>query len=88
MSQKNERPTITDRAPEANSNATTGAAYFDYDKSIVDAVEKSLWEAIFDGDFRLGVRCRRCGRWLFNGRSKRLHYGPICALKAVTEAVA
>ena len=85
---KNERRVTTkvNPAPEAAAlNSNTATEEFDYDKSIVDAVGKSLWEAIFDGEFRLAVKCRRCGRWLVSGASKRRHYGPVCALKAARE---
>lgn len=52
------------------------------DKSAVDAVDASIWAALFDGQFRLAVRCDTCGRWLTDGRSKANHRGPRCAAKA------
>lgn len=55
---------------------------FDFDKAIVDAVNKELWVALFDGDFRLAVPCDVCGRWLTAGNSKRAHRGKHCAAKA------
>lgn len=53
----------------------------DLDRQLVDGLDGSLWAAIFDGHFRLAVRCDRCGRWLTAGRSKRAHLGPRCAQK-------
>ncbi len=65
---------------------TAGTADFDFDKAIVSAVDKELWAAIFDGDFRLAVPCDICGRWLTAGKSKRAHRGPRCAAR-IAEAV-
>lgn len=65
-----------DTAPESD---------FDFDRRVVDQVDWSLWRAVFEGHFRLAVRCDVCGRWLTDGRSKRKHRGPRCAAKAVGE---
>lgn len=54
---------------------------FDFDKRVVDQVDASIWRALFDGQFRLAVRCDICGRWLTDGRSKAAHRGPRCAAK-------
>lgn len=54
-----------------------------FDKHIVEAVNRDIWAALFDGHFRLAVKCRGCGRWLTHGTSKRNHLGPRCAAKAV-----
>jgi hypothetical protein len=62
------------------SNST--AEQFDFDKRVVDQVDWSIWQAIFNGHFRLAVRCDVCGRWLTAGRSKEAHRGPRCAAKA------
>jgi hypothetical protein len=71
----------------AETHSTPTAAEFDYDKHIVDRVDDSLWRAVFDGHFRLAVRCKVCRRWLVDGRSKRAQCGPRCAAKAkATEA--
>ena len=52
---------------------------FDFDKRVVAQVDWSIWNAIFEGHFRLAVRCDQCGRWLTAGRSKKAHRGPRCA---------
>ena len=67
---------------EIQSNADTDE--FEYDAQVVDQVDASIWRAVYNGHFRLAVRCQRCGRWLTAGRSKRNHMGPRCA-KAVTQ---
>jgi hypothetical protein len=64
------------------TQSTPTATEFDYDRHIVDSVDDSLWRAIFDGHFRLAVRCKVCQRWLVDGRSKRAQCGPRCASKA------
>jgi len=66
----------------AETHSTPAAAEFDYDKHIVDRVDDSLWRAVFDGHFRIAVRCDVCGRWLTAGTSKRAFRGPSCATKA------
>lgn len=82
-----------DRAPQdpalisppsdtTESDSTADRDQFDFDRGVVDAVNRDLWAAIFDGHFRLAVKCRRCGRWLTDGRSKRNHMGPRCAQAA------
>lgn len=80
------------RAPEGNPDLNTPAsatakskptlADLDFDRHIVESVNRDIWAAVFDGRFRLAVRCRRCGRWLTHGISKRNHLGPRCATKA------
>lgn len=74
-------PTPTDD----DNQSTVSRSEFDYDRSIVDRVDESLWRAVYNGEFRLAVRCSRCGRWLCDGRSKRAGMGPRCAAKAVTQ---
>jgi hypothetical protein len=79
------------RAAEANPalsttplvapDSTDGNDEFDYDKQIVDRVDESLWRAVYNGSFRLAVKCDRCGRWLTDGHSKRDRLGPVCAAK-------
>lgn len=71
--------------PSDNAHSTADESQFDYDRRVVGQVDWSIWRAIYNGDFRLAVRCRRCGRWLTDGTSKRRHLGPTCAGKAVTE---
>lgn len=67
---------------------TADAADFAFDRHIVDRVDESIWRAIYNGEFRLGVPCERCGRWLYQGRSKKRGMGEHCAAKAAAEAVA
>jgi hypothetical protein len=57
---------------------------FDFDKRIVDRVDESLWRAVYNGQFRLAIKCERCGRWLTAGKSKRNRIGAHCASKTVT----
>lgn len=64
--------------PQGNPNSTDGSDTFDYDKHIVDRVDESIWRAVYNGHFRLAVRCDRCGRWLTDGHSKRHRLGPRC----------
>lgn len=40
--------------------------------------DSEIWPKLFDGQFKLAVRCSRCGRWLTNGHSKRDRLGPHC----------
>ena len=68
--------------PSDNAKSNADADEFDFDRRMVDQVDWSIWQALYRGDFRLAVRCRRCGRWLTDGRSKRNHLGPRCAVKA------
>lgn len=81
--------TTTDNHHEAGSasDSTAGGGGFDLDKKIVDRVDESIWAAIYAGHFRLGVKCERCGRWLYDGRSKKRGMGVHCAAKAAAEAV-
>lgn len=55
------------------------------DKRMVEKVNGDIWAAIYRGDFRLSVRCERCGRWLTSGPSKKARMGAHCAAKAVSE---
>jgi hypothetical protein len=81
------------RAPQAGNPApsttpivvaqsTAPPADFDYDRRVVGQVDWSIWRALDRGEFRLAVRCRRCGRWLTAGASKRNGMGTHCAAKA------
>lgn len=86
------RPAEFGRAPTTTTtlhpNHTATAVDFDIAKRVTDQVDWSIWRALYAGEFRLAVPCRRCGRWLVDGRSKRRHYGPRCAtLAADAEAV-
>jgi hypothetical protein len=67
--------------PQSNAAAK---ADFDFDRHIVDRVDESIWAALFDGHFRLAVRCDVCGRWLTANTSKKADRGPRCAAKVVT----
>ena len=89
MTQKRKSPAPPQhRAPRNHTNeiqSTATESDFDFDKRIVDTVDRSIWNALYNGEFRLATKCRRCGRWLTNGRSKRNHMGAHCAAKAVAE---
>lgn len=68
--------------PIVNSQCNADAAMLDYDRRVVDGVDRSIWQALYNGHFRLAVRCERCGRWLTDGRSKKRRHGSRCAAKA------
>jgi hypothetical protein len=71
--------------PSDNAQSTANNSDFDFDRRVAGQVDWSVWRAIYNGEFRLACRCRRCGRWLTDGTSKRRHLGPTCAAKAVAE---
>jgi hypothetical protein len=85
MPHKNSRP-AGNRATRTSTTLydqhTAPESDFDFDRHIVDRVDESIWRALFDGHFRLAVRCDVCGRWLTAGASKRAHRGPRCRAKA------
>jgi hypothetical protein len=86
---KNERRATVkvNPAPAADTRQNTATVLpLDVSRTVTAQVDWSIWKALYDGKFRLAVPCRRCGRWLVDGRSKRRHYGPRCAALA-TEAV-
>lgn len=77
------RPAPPQDRPSHNSTDTPDSTTdLDFDRHIVDRVDESIWRAVYNGEFRLAVRCDVCGRWLTDGRSKRAHRGPRCAEKA------
>jgi hypothetical protein len=53
------------------------------DLELVGGVNADLWALLFDGKFRLAVKCDTCGRWLTAGASKAAGRGPHCAARAV-----
>lgn len=83
---KKDRAPIGDPAliasPNAEIQSNADADDLEFDRRVVEQVDWSIWQALYRGDFRLAVRCRRCGRWLTDGRSKRNHLGPRCAVNA------
>ncbi len=76
------------RGTQAPATSTTPIAIadttddLDFDRHVVDSVDESIWQALFDGHFRLAVRCDTCGRWLTASASKRAQRGPRCQAKA------
>ena len=80
-------PARTGPLQTTNRDSESTATFTDlgFDIRVVSQVDKSLWEALFDGHFRLAVKCDVCGRWLTSGKSKRAHRGPRCAQKVVAE---
>jgi hypothetical protein len=68
--------------PSDCSDSTANDDDFDFDKRVVSQVDWSIWRAMYNGEFRLAVRCDICGRWLTDGRSKRAQRGPRCAASA------
>ena len=53
------------------------------DKALLQGVDGGIWAAIFDGKFKLAVRCEVCGRWLTAAKSKNNGRGPSCAARSV-----
>jgi hypothetical protein len=47
--------------PLADADSTVPREDFDYDRLIVDRVDDSIWQALFDGHFRLAVPCESVG---------------------------
>ena len=41
-----------------------------------------IWAALFNGTFRLAVRCDVCERWLTAGKSKSAGRGPSCSARS------
>ena len=84
MTAKKNAGPATDRRPPTTTipDSTRGDDDFDFDQRIVAQVDKGLWEALFDGHFRLAVRCDVCGRWLTANASKKAHRGPRCSARA------
>lgn len=71
--------------PSDKSKSTDQADEFDFDRHIVERVDESLWRAVYNGEFRLAVKCDRCGRWLTAGASKRNRLGAHCASKTADQ---
>ena len=76
-------PDLFSTPPSADTKVTAKSESFDFDQRVVSQVDWSIWQAIFNGQFRLAVQCDICGRWLTAGASKRAHRGPRCAARAV-----
>lgn len=74
------RPAVSDRA--TSTTTTLHPESTAVDRQLVG--DESLWVALFDGRFRLSVRCDVCGRWLTAGKSKVAGRGPSCSARAVT----
>ena len=47
-----------------------------------DRVDAQALAAAADRGYRMAVRCLDCGHWLVNGKSVRLHRGPVCRARA------
>lgn len=81
--------------PEKNPGAATSTSLDasdstrhgdnDADIALVGGVNADLWAALFAGQFRLAVKCDRCGRWLTAGPSKRAGIGAHCAAQVVNK---
>lgn len=69
----------TSTPPSDTADSTAETRNLDFEKHIVSRVDASIWTALFNGEFRLAVRCRRCQRWVTSDRSRRAHMGPRCA---------
>lgn len=79
----NPAPSTPATAKQLHHQNTAAEDAFDFDRRVVDQVDTSIWRAVYNGEFRLAVRCKCCQRWLTDGRSKRAHLGPRCAAKVV-----
>ena len=84
MTQTRRRPGSEARATSTTATVanTILAADSAVDRALIGQ-DASIWQALFDGQFRLAVKCDVCGRWLTASSSKRAHRGPRCAAKAV-----
>ncbi len=86
MHKQSRRPAPPQDRPSPNNFAmNTIAAHPDaslLDLSLVGA-NGDIWAALFDGKFRLAVKCEICGRWLTAGKSKADGRGPSCSARAV-----
>jgi hypothetical protein len=65
-----------------NSHSIASPGAFDFDQQVVSQMDTGLWEALFDGDFRLAIPCRVCGRFLTSSVSTKARVGRPCAAKA------
>jgi len=82
---KRPAPRQGNRPSSDTTNAAKSTAELHDERHLVG--DASIWEALFDGKFRLAVQCDTCGRWLTSGASRRAHRGPVCRArgKAVTQ---
>jgi hypothetical protein len=71
----------TSTPPSDNADSTHGTD-ITVDLALVGA-NSDIWALLFDGKFRLAVKCDVCGRWLTAGASKAAGRGPHCAARAV-----
>jgi hypothetical protein len=55
---------------------------YDVEQRVTAQVDWSIWQAVFNGHFKLAVKCDVCGRWLTANASKRAHRGPRCSARA------
>ncbi len=75
-------PALSTRPSDTN-DSSQGTDEIGLDRLLVG--DKSIWAALFDGEFKLAVRCDCCGRWLTAGASKRNGRGPVCSARAVKQ---
>lgn len=75
------RATSTTPIATAESNHHSDIAT---DLALIGA-DGDLWVHLFNGRFRLAVKCDVCGRWLTAGKSKANGRGPSCAARAVSQ---
>ena len=76
MTKRRSGPAVSSRA--ASETATVCDQSNAIDLALVGD-NADLWARLFDGEFRLAVRCSRCGRWLVASASKQAGIGPHCA---------
>ena len=73
--------------PAVSSRATVETAKSCSQSNAIDLAlvgdNTDIWAALFDGKFRLAVKCDVCGRWLTAGKSKSAGRGPSCSARAV-----
>jgi rubrerythrin len=75
---KRRNPGTKSRATSTTPLAATESIAQDGYTAPTDA----LWQALFNGQFRLALRCDVCGRWLTETESKRAGRGPTCRARA------
>jgi hypothetical protein len=82
---KNEESRIQ-KDPATSTTATVDIASlathtdFTIDLALV-GTDGDLWAQLFNGKFRLAVKCDICGRWLTSHASKSAGRGPSCSAR-------
>lgn len=73
---------VTKPAKVSTAQSNHGADELAVDLALVGGINADLWALLFDGRFKLALRCDTCGRWLTAHKSKAAGRGPSCAARA------